>query len=67
MYTIMSTYRRVIKMADYEKMYYHLFNKVTDWIEEMKKVQCELEEMYIQHKEILAEKERSAIVFPDKK
>jgi len=50
-------------MADYKEMYYHLFNRVTDWIEEMKAVQCEMEERYMQAEEpeikIYTKKERS--------
>lgn len=34
-------------MADYEKMYYKLFNKITDIIKELEDVQKETEEMYI--------------------
>ena len=33
-------------MADYKNMYYELFNKVTDVIEELKEIQCQMEEMY---------------------
>ena len=35
-------------MPDYKKMYYTLFNKITDVIEELKEVQCEVEELYIE-------------------
>ena len=31
-------------MPNYEKMYFELFNKVTDIIEELKKIQIEMEE-----------------------
>ena len=34
-------------MPDYKKLYYELFNKVTDVIEELKQIQCQMEEMYI--------------------
>lgn len=34
-------------MADYKKMYFTLFNKVTDIIEELQKVQRETEALYI--------------------
>ena len=34
-------------MADYESLYYQLFNKITDVIEELKEVQQQAEEMYI--------------------
>ncbi len=34
-------------MADYKELYFELFNKVTDIIEELKKIQCELEEKCI--------------------
>ena len=34
-------------MADYKKLYFELFNKVTDIIEDLKNVQVEMEEMYI--------------------
>ena len=33
-------------MADYKDMYYKLFNKLTDVIEELKEIQCEMEEIY---------------------
>lgn len=32
---------------DYKEMYFTLFNKISDVIEELKKVQQETEEMYI--------------------
>ena len=33
-------------MADYKKLYYELFNKLTDVIEELKDIQCKMEDMY---------------------
>ena len=38
-------------MTDYKSMYLKLFNTTTDTINELKKVQCECEEMYISSKE----------------
>ena len=34
-------------MADYKEMYYHVFNKLTDLTDEIKELQNQLEEMYI--------------------
>ena len=34
-------------MEDYKKMYYELFNKITDTIETLKKIQQEAEEAFI--------------------
>ena len=34
-------------MDDYKKMYYELFNKITDAIENLKKIQQEAEEKFI--------------------
>ncbi len=34
-------------MEDYKKMYYELFNKITDVIENLKKIQQEAEEIYL--------------------
>lgn len=34
-------------MADYKTLYYQLFNKITDVIEELKEIQCQTEEMCI--------------------
>ena len=34
-------------MEDYKKLYYELFNKITDIIEELKKIQQDTEERYI--------------------
>ena len=34
-------------MEDYKKLYYELFNKITDIIEELEKIQQEAEERYI--------------------
>lgn len=34
-------------MADYKEMYNKLFNKVTDVIEELKEVQLQMEELYV--------------------
>lgn len=33
-------------MADYKEMYFKLFNKISDVIEELKEVQNQAEEMY---------------------
>ncbi len=35
-------------MADYKKMYFRLFNKITDIIEELQTIQQETEEIYIE-------------------
>ena len=34
-------------MEDYKKMYYELFNKITDTIENLKKIQQDSEETFI--------------------
>ena len=34
-------------MTNYKDMYYKLFNKITDIIEELKEVQCQMEEEYM--------------------
>ena len=34
-------------MEDYKKMYYELFNKITDIIEKLKQIQSEAEETFI--------------------
>ena len=34
-------------MEDYKKLYYELFNKITDIIEELEKIQQDTEERYI--------------------
>ncbi len=39
--------RRKMPMEDYKKMYYELFNKITDVIENLKKIQQEAEEIYL--------------------
>ena len=39
------------KMADFEKMYYELFNGITDTIEKLKERQQTAEELYIEQKE----------------
>ena len=38
-------------MADYEKMYYELFNGITDTIEKLKSIQQKAEELYIEQKD----------------
>lgn len=38
---------RMINMIDYEKAYFKLFNKITDIIEELKKLQADAEEIII--------------------
>ena len=35
-------------MPDYKELYFELFNKVTDIIEELKKIQCDMEEKCIE-------------------
>lgn len=32
---------------DYKEMYFELFNKLTDIIEELKELQCKMEEMHL--------------------
>ena len=34
-------------MPDYEKMYFELFNKITDVIEELKEIQGKMEEKFM--------------------
>ncbi len=34
-------------MADYKKLYYQLFNRITDLIEELKKFQIDAEEQFM--------------------
>ena len=41
-------------MTDYQKMYYDLFNKITDTIENLKKIQQEAEETFITSNENLS-------------
>jgi uncharacterized spore protein YtfJ len=41
------TERRKMPMEDYKKMYYELFNKITDTIENLKKIQQDSEETFI--------------------
>ena len=38
-------------MPDYEKMYFELFNGVTDIIEDLKKLQQKTEKMYMEKEE----------------
>lgn len=38
-------------MDEYQKMYTALFNKITDIIEELKEIQQQTEEMYIEHEQ----------------
>ncbi len=37
----------MIKLQDYEKLYFQLFNKITDVIEELQDVQRQVEDAYI--------------------
>ena len=32
---------------DYKTLYYELFNKLSDVIDELKQIQCQMEDMYI--------------------
>ena len=34
-------------MQDYKEMYYKLFSKVADVVEDLKEFQCQMEEMYV--------------------
>ena len=45
-------------MVDYKSMYYKMFNKITDIIEELKKLQIETEEIYIESAEDDPENEK---------
>ena len=39
-------------MIDYQKMYYELFNEITDVIEKLKEIQLNAEERYISATEV---------------
>ena len=39
-------------MPDYKEMYFELFNKVTDVIEELKEIQLEMERKYVNEENI---------------
>jgi len=39
-------------MNDYKEMYFQLFNKITDVIEALMRIQQEMEEKYIENKEM---------------
>ena len=39
-------------MPDYKEMYFELFNKITDVIEELKEIQREMEEKYVNEENI---------------
>lgn len=41
-------------MADYKELYFKLFNEVTDIIERLKEVQCEMEDRCIEEDEATA-------------
>ena len=41
-------WREVKNMPDYKELYFELFNKVTDIIEELEKIQCDMEEKCIE-------------------
>lgn len=41
-------YKEGDNMPDYKKLYFKMFNGITDIIEELKKLQQEAEEMYIE-------------------
>ena len=38
-------------MSDYKQMYYKLFNKLTDIAEEIKQIQAEAEEIFLETEE----------------
>lgn len=42
--------RGIIFVENYKDMYYKLFNKITDVIEELKEIQCQTEEKYMEAK-----------------
>lgn len=42
-------------MSDYKKMYYILFNKITDIVDELQAVQRQTEEIYISGEEQIIE------------
>ena len=42
-------------MADYKKMYFTLFNKITDVIEDLQEIQLQTEEMFINSSETVIE------------
>ena len=44
---ILTKNKEELTMADYKTMYFELFNKITDVIEELKSVQQRTEEIYI--------------------
>ena len=47
-HTFLFARKGVLKiMSDYKDLYYKLFNRITDIIEELKELQVQAEEMYI--------------------
>ena len=44
-------------MADYKKLYYQLFNRITDLIEDLKQIQIEAEERFMDEEDDENEKE----------
>ena len=42
-------------MADYKKMYFELFNKITDVIEDLQEIQQKTEEMYMNSEDMVIE------------
>lgn len=42
-------------MADYKKMYFALFNKITDIIEDLQEIQQQTEEMFIESNDTVIE------------
>ena len=42
-------------MKDYKELYFELFNKITDVIEMLKEIQCEMENKYIETEKVSAE------------
>jgi len=43
--------RRIWDMDQYKDMYYQLFNKITDVIETLKEIQCQMEKIYTETEE----------------
>ncbi len=53
-------------MTDYRRMYYRLFNRVSEVICELQEAQREAEEMFLNQREASGTGERTSVRFPEK-
>jgi hypothetical protein len=67
LYNYFQAQERIFTMPNYKKLYFKLFNQITDMIEMLKQIQIDAEDAYIEDDEIDTDKIKKFIVHSNNK